>query len=85
VNFRTTAKTVLQDFYQQERRKSDTDVENVMLVKTAAKLIRNYIKCIETIITPYPTGKDMALGNACINFHLETLKVLIEQWIVGKQ
>ncbi len=39
LTFRSTAKAVLQDFYQQEKKKADPDVEKIRVVETAAKLI----------------------------------------------
>ena len=48
LTFRSTAKAVLLDFYQQEKMEPDADVEKIRVVKTAAKLIRNDIKAIET-------------------------------------
>ena len=84
VTFRSTAKAVLRDFYQQEKIESDADVEKIRVVKTAATLIKNDIKVIETTNTVYPTCEEMASEDACINFLPETLRVLLEQLIVGK-
>ena len=84
VTFRSTAKAVLQDFYQQEKIKSDADLEKIRVVETAAKLIRNDIKGIETTNTAYPTCEEMASEDACINFLPETLRVLLQQLIVGE-
>jgi len=84
VAFHSTAKAV-HDFYQQEKMKSDTDtdLEKTRLVETAAKLIRNYIKGIETILT-HPIRLVMASEDACINILRETLRVLLQQLMVGK-
>ena len=68
VTFRSTAKAVLQDFYQQEKTEFDADVEKIRLIETAAKLIRNDIKVIETSNTAYLTCEEMASEDACIDF-----------------
>ena len=60
VTFHSTAKAVLQYFYQQEKTKFDADVEKIRLIETTAKLIRNDIKAIETSNTAYPTCEEMA-------------------------
>ena len=83
VTFRSTAKAVLQDFYQPEKMKPDADVEKIRVVVTAAKLIRNDIKAIETSNTAYPTCEEMASEDACINLIPETLRDLLEKLIVG--
>ena len=85
VTFRSTAKAVLQDFYQQGKVKSDVEAEKVRVVETAAKLIRNDIKAMEISNTVYPTCEEMASEDACISFLPETLRVLLEELISGKQ
>ena len=55
-----------------------------MLIETAAKLIKNDTKVIETSNTAYPTCEEIASEDACIDFLPETLRVLLEQLIVGK-
>ena len=84
VTFHSTAKAVLQDFYQQEKMEPDADVEKIRVVETAAKLIRNEFKAIETSNTAYPTCEEMASEDACINLIQETLRVFLEKLIVGK-
>ena len=81
VTFQSTAKAVLQDFYQQDKKEPDTDVEKIRIIETAAKLIRNDIKSVETSNTAYPTCEEIASEDACINFIPETL---LEKLIVGK-
>ena len=76
MTFRSTAKAVLQDFYQQGKMEADADVEKIRVVETAAKLIKNDIKVIETSNTAYPTCEEMASEDACINFLPETLRCL---------
>ena len=83
MSFCSTAKAVLQDFYRQEKTEFDADVEKIRLIETAAKLIRYDIKVIETSNTAHPTCEEMASEDACIDFLLEMLRVLLEQLIVG--
>ena len=84
VTFRSTAKTILQDFYQQKKKGCDADVEKIRVVETAAKLIKNYIKAMETSNAVYPTSEEMLSEDACINFLPETLRLLLEKLIIGK-
>lgn len=84
VTFRSTAEAVLQDFYHQEKKECDAEVEKLRVVETAAKLIRNDIKSIQTSNSVYPTSEEMLSEDACINFLPETLKVLLEKLIIGK-
>ena len=85
VTFHSTAKAVLQDFYQQGKMKSDVEAEKVRVVETAAKLIRNDIKAMEISNTAYPICEEMASEDGCINFLPETFRVLLEKLISGKQ
>ena len=48
VTFRSTAEAVLHDFYKEKR--ADEESEKIRVVDTAAKLIRNDIKAIETLM-----------------------------------
>ena len=52
VTSRSTAECVLQEFH--DRQEDDPDMEKIHLVKTAAMLIRNDIKSVETSNEHYP-------------------------------
>ena len=77
MTFRSTAKAVYQNFYQQGKMKSGVEAEKVRVIETAAKLIRNDIKAMEISNTAYPSCEEMASEDACINFLPETLRVLL--------
>ena len=72
---------MLHDFYNQQ--KADLDTEIMKIVETAAKLIRDDIKAVETSHKIYPTCDELG-SDECINFLPETLRVLLEGLIVGK-
>ena len=72
---------MLHDFYNQQ--KADLDTEIMKIVETAAKLIRDDIKAVETSHKVYPTCDELG-SDECINFLPETLRVLLEGLIVGK-
>ena len=57
VTFRSKAKTVLHDFYG--HRNADPDIEKIRIIETAAKLIRDDIKAVQTQLPA-----SMALGRA---------------------
>lgn len=48
VTLRSTAECVLQEFH--DRQEDDPDIEKILLIKKAAKLIRNDIKSVGTSI-----------------------------------
>ena len=78
VTFRNKANTVLHEFYSHQ--KADPETEKMRIVQTAAKLIRDDIKAVETV---YPACDELE-SDECINFLPETLKVLLEGLIEGK-
>ena len=56
VTFRTTASAILQEFYFRERQDDlDINEEQMNIIKTAAKLIKNDLKSIPTSSDSYPT------------------------------
>ena len=81
VTFRNKAKAVLHEFYSHQ--KTDPETDKRRIVQTAAKLIRDDIKAVETSHTVYPAC-DQLESDECINFLPETLRVLLEGLIVGK-
>ena len=81
VTFRNKAKVDLHEFYSHQ--KADPETEKRRIVQTAAKLIRDDIKAVETSNPVYPAG-DQLEPDQCINFLPETLKALLEGLIVGK-
>ena len=81
VTFRNKAKAVLHEFYSHQ--KADPETEKRRIVQTAAKLIRDDIKAVETSNTVYPAC-DQLQPDQCINFLPETLRALLERLVVGK-
>ena len=89
VTFRNT-KTVLQEFYSQmkvDQEKSQLEVvpkkDKLKIVETAAKLIRDDIKALQTSHRAYPACDELGSDDS-INFLSESLKILLEGLIMGK-
>ncbi len=81
VTFRSKASALLQDFYRHQ--KADPDTEKTRLVETAAKLIREDIKAVETSHTVYPSYDELG-SDKSISFLPETLRSFLEGLIKGK-
>lgn len=82
ITFRETAEAVLQDFYNNQQN-TDVDTEKIQLIRTAAKLIRNDIKSITTNSDFYPPYGSFESEDQCISFLPESLKILLEDIIIG--
>ncbi|KAK5865254.1 hypothetical protein PBY51_016431 [Eleginops maclovinus] len=54
VTMRTTAKAVLRDYYDAQKKETNTDEKKIKLVKAAAKLIKQDIKDIKLSNESYP-------------------------------
>ena len=78
VTFRTTARVVLQEYYNKQQQENDTTEEKIKLVQTAAKLIKEDIKTIETSNDVYPCVDDLQSQEAGIKYLPDTLQVLLE-------
>ena len=76
VTFRSTAKAILQDFYA--HRKADPETEKKRIIETAAKLIKNDIKSVETYHDVYPDCESLKSEEDAINFLPESLRVLLK-------
>lgn len=61
VTFRKKTSTILQEFYEANQKKSDPDEEKIRLVKTAAELMKNDIKLIESNLENYDCINDLSL------------------------
>ena len=81
ITFRSKASTLLHNFYSHQQ--SDPDTDKMKLVDTAAKLIREDIKAVETSHTVYPSFDELG-PDECINFLPQTLRSLLEGLIKGK-
>ena len=73
--------TVLHDFYS--HRNADPHIQKRSIIETAAKLIRDDIKAVETPHRIYPACAELG-SDECINFLPESLRVLLEGLIVRK-
>ncbi len=80
VTFRNKAKAVIHDFYS--RKKADPETNKFRIVETAAKLIRDDIKAVETSHSVYPAFDELG-SDECIKFLPETLRVLTSQRASG--
>ena len=79
---RSTVECVLQEFH--DRQEDDPDMEKIHLIKTAAKLIRNDIKSVETSNEHYPPSYEIESQEKCYNFLSTSVKVFLEGIIMGK-
>lgn len=84
ITFRTTARTVLQDYYSKQQQESNTTDEKIKLVQAAAKLIKEDIKAIETSHEVYPFCNDLKSEETGIKYLPDTLRVLLEGIFAGK-
>ena len=71
VTFRSTAETVLQEFHA--RQKDHPEEEKQHIIETAAKLIKNDIKLVDTSNEHYPTVNEIETEERCLNFLPATL------------
>ena len=83
VTFRSTVTSILHEFNAQQKY-VDPETENLNIIRTASRLIKNDIKLIKTskFNEIYPLIKTEAETNA--NFLPKTLKLFLEGIIVGK-
>ncbi|KAK7111326.1 hypothetical protein V1264_010980 [Littorina saxatilis] len=77
VTFRTTAKSILHDFYNSPKT-NDDESEKLKLVKAAAALIKNEIKAASaTTNKEYPTSEDISSGAYNLDFVLQSLQLFL--------
>ena len=83
VTFRSTAKAILHDFYNSQR-KPDLNTDKIRFIQTAAKLLLRDMKPVETNNSSYPTCADFESEENCMAFLPESLRVLLEGMIKSK-
>ena len=83
VTMKTTAKAVLQDYYDTQNKETNTNEEKIRFVKAAAKLIKQDIKEIELSNESYPNVDDIESPEAAIRILPDTLRLLLEELFVG--
>ena len=66
VTFRTTTSKILQDYYSLPKGQ-DEEAEQIQIIKTVAKLIKNNMKALD-VSDQYPSTEDLYLGAQC-NFY----------------
>ncbi|KAK7111652.1 hypothetical protein V1264_011253 [Littorina saxatilis] len=77
VTFRTTAKSILHDFYNSPKT-NDDESEKLKLVKAAAALIKNEIKAASaTTNKEYPTSEDISSGAYNLDFVPQSLQLFL--------
>lgn len=82
VTFRSTAKAILQGFYS--NREAYPEAEKMRIIETAAKLIKDDIKLVETSHDVYPDCDSLKSEEDAKNFLPESLRVLLKGLLVGK-
>ena len=78
----TLAETILQEFHVHQ--KDHPEQEKKHIIKAAAKLIKNDIKLVETSTEHYPPVDEIETEDRCLNFLPDTLKLLLEGILTGK-
>ena len=81
VTFKSKAKAVLYDFYS--HRDFDPEKDKYRIIETAAKLIKDDIKSVQTSHAVYPACDELG-SEECINFLPKSLKVLLTGLIAMK-
>ncbi|KAK7090326.1 hypothetical protein V1264_010141 [Littorina saxatilis] len=76
VTFRTTARTLLHDFFSAPKATNDEE-EKLRVVKAAAEMIRNDVKAAATASSHYPTSDDIASVTKNVDFVPQSLQVLL--------
>ena len=82
VTLQSTAECVLQEFH--DRQEDDPDMEKILLIKKAAKLIRNDIKSVGTSNEHYPPSYEIESQEKSYNFLPTSVNVFLEGIIMGK-
>jgi len=82
VTFRTTAETILDEFHVTNQKSVDQETEKLNIIKTAARLIKNDIKAVETSNDKYPLIDNDE--KASLNFLPVSLIILLEGILLGK-
>ena len=85
ITFRTTARRVLQDYYNKQQQNKNTTEEKIQLIQAASELIKEDIKAMETSHEVYPSCDDLESVEAGFNYLPDTLKVLLEGLFPGKK
>jgi hypothetical protein len=85
VTFRSKASTILTDFYKEQKRK-DSKSESMLIIQTAAKLLRHDIKLIDSCTSSesYPSREQMSDPVKALNYLPETLRELLRILFTGK-
>ena len=81
VTWKTTASSILYDYYQQPKC-DDVEQESRRIIQTTAKLIKNDIKALNAL-TEYPSVQDLSTENA-MAYLPDSLKILLQVLCVGK-
>ncbi len=82
VTFRSTAESVLQKFHYRQKENPEQEKKNI--IEAAAKLIRNDIKCVETLNTHYSSSDEFESETQSLKFLPESLQTLLSGIITGK-
>lgn len=83
VTFRTTASIILNDFYGQQNR-NDSESEKLRIIQTAAKLIKNDIKRLDSNTDTYPTCDEMSSTTRALEFVPKSLLSFLQVLFTGK-
>ena len=83
VTFFSTAKCILHEFYAQRHSSDNSESEAIRIIETAAKLIKNDIKGIQTSSEYYPSRNDLEKV-AVLEYVPKTLLIFHRKIFAGK-
>ena len=83
VTLHTNATTILYNFYKEQRLK-DSQSETMRIIRTAASLIRNEIKSIDSCTSTYPTTEQMTDPAKALAYLPPTLREMLQILFTGK-
>lgn len=81
VTFKRTAASILQDFYN-EQKKEDPEMEKVRMINAVANLIKSDIKAIDSSNDVYPSREEMSVESS-LQFIPQSLLTLLQGLFVG--
>ena len=86
VTFKARATTILHDYHKQSQQKLDEHDEKLLIIKTAAKLLKSDIKSVDSSMKYYPSAVNIENlhSEEVIGFLPETLQTLLQGVFAGK-
>ena len=83
MTFFRTARSILQEFHQQQQRANDANTEKGKIIEAAANLIKTDIKSVNSSFDKYPSKDDLTAESA-VKFLPESLSEFLRYIFAGK-